>query len=378
VRVLFATTRGAGHFGPLVPFARACAGAGHEVLVAGPEAATAMVAESGLPFRAFADAPPDELGAVFGRVFSLPPDEANRLVIGEVMARVHARAALPGLREIVAGFGPDVLLREPAEFASAIVAGEAGVPQVRVAASLVVGEETYLEWATPAVEEVAPGTIERTRVSPFLTTVPPSLEDPTAPGGPGVARFREAADPAAPGDPLVYVSFGSIAPTMGFYPGLYRAAVDELRGFGLPVLVTVGRDVDPAELGPLPDGVRVEPWVPQREVMTAARAMVGHGGFGSTVLAVAAGVPQVLVPLFADQPLNARRVAEAGAGIALAGPDAVPGELRAAVARALDEPGLRAGAQALAAEVAALPPIDEAPALLERVAARDLAARGDT
>jgi hypothetical protein len=32
MRVLFATTANAGHFGPMVPFARACVAAGHEGL----------------------------------------------------------------------------------------------------------------------------------------------------------------------------------------------------------------------------------------------------------------------------------------------------------------------------------------------------------
>ena len=50
---------------------------------------------------------------------------------------------------------------------------------------------------------------------------------------------------------------------------------------------------------------------------------VGHGGFGTTMLALAAGVPQVIVPLFAsDQHVNARHVAATGAGVCLdGGPD---------------------------------------------------------
>ena len=40
MRIVFATTRGAGHLGPLIPIARACMRAGHDVLVAGhPEVA---------------------------------------------------------------------------------------------------------------------------------------------------------------------------------------------------------------------------------------------------------------------------------------------------------------------------------------------------
>ena len=93
--------------------------------------------------------------------------------------------------------------------------------------------------------------------------------------------------------------------------------------------------------------------------------MVGHGGSGSTLAALAAGVPQALVPLFVDGPVNAARVAELGAGVALDGADAVAGELAAAVAAVLGDPAHRAAARAVADEIAALPPIDDAVALLQ-------------
>ena len=56
MRVLFASTQGAGHFGPLVPFLEAAARDGHEALVVGPPTLDAR----GYAFRAGA-APPDEV-----------------------------------------------------------------------------------------------------------------------------------------------------------------------------------------------------------------------------------------------------------------------------------------------------------------------------
>jgi MGT family glycosyltransferase len=128
----------------------------------------------------------------------------------------------------------------------------------------------------------------------------------------------------------------------------------------LRILVTIGGERDPAGLGSLPSSVRVERWVPQAAVMREAAAMVGHGGAGSVLLALAAGVPMVLVPMFADQPVNARRVAELGAGLALEnGADVQP-----AVHAVLDDPRYRQRARRIADEIQALPPIDDAaPAL---------------
>ena len=140
--------------------------------------------------------------------------------------------------------------------------------------------------------------------------------------------------------------------------------------FDLPcrVLMTTGFGGDPADLGTLPPNVHAEQWVPQAQVMAHADAMVGHGGFGWTLAALGAGLPQVIMPLFADQPANARRVAEIGAGLALAdGPRALSA-LPAAVEQVLDDPRYRAAAQGIAAEMQSQPSIDDAVGVLEAVA----------
>ena len=134
------------------------------------------------------------------------------------------------------------------------------------------------------------------------------------------------------------------------------------------VLLTVGTEVDPADLGDVPAHVHVEPWVPQGAVMAHAAAMVGHGGSGSTLAAMAAGMPLAVVPLFADQPENADRVAALGAGLRL---DDVSG-LRAAVDALLEDPSYRSGARAVASEIAALPPVHHAVDLLRDIAEQGL------
>ena len=163
------------------------------------------------------------------------------------------------------------------------------------------------------------------------------------------------------------VSFGTVVPTDGHFPGLYREVIDALAGLRARVLVTVGRHADPAELGALPANVHVERWVAQASVMPHAAAMVAHGGAGTTLSALAAGVPLVLLPLSADQPINARRVVELGAGRALDGGPACVPRLAEAVARVLEEPGYRAAAGRIAAEVRELPPVEEAAADLTAI-----------
>jgi UDP:flavonoid glycosyltransferase YjiC (YdhE family) len=83
------------------------------------------------------------------------------------------------------------------------------------------------------------------------------------------------------------------------------------------MLLTVGRRFDAAELGPLPKNVHVEAWIAQAEILDHVALVVCHGGSGTVFGALAAGVPMVIVPLFADQFENARRIADARAGLVI-------------------------------------------------------------
>jgi UDP:flavonoid glycosyltransferase YjiC (YdhE family) len=353
MRVLFATTRGAGHLGPLVPFAHACRRAGHDVAVAGPPSVVTLVARSGLSFLPVPEAPTATVDAAFAPVWS--QTAAVDHVVQNLFVGLHARTALPGMRRIVAQWQPDVIVRESMEFASALAADEHGVPQVRVGvhlASHIDGGGMLEAIAAPALDIA----VERLLDSPLLTRAPATLNEPDE----DVLRFRTDAAPPRPdhGEPLVYVSFGSEAPMSAHFPRVYRQAIDALAGLPVRALVTIGDRRDPSELGPLPRSVRVERWVAQADVMPRAAAMVAHGGSGSTLGALAAGVPQVFVPLFVDGPTNAERVARAGAGI-------VATDLAADVRRLLDDPSYRRAAGEIAAEIRALPPVDDAVAVIE-------------
>ncbi len=379
MRVLVATTAGSGHFGPLLPFAGALREAGHEVVVAAPASFAPAVSRAGYPHRPLADAAPGELGAVFARLPSLSWEEANAQVIGEVFGRIDTRAALPGMEAAVKALRPDLILRESAEFSSYLTAERLGVPHAHVSVGLGllnVFSRPVLE--APLTELGAEPGLPGLFSLATLTMAPASFEDPATAGGDEVRRFRDdtadGAEDPLPGwwpnaaDPLVYMTFGTVAAGMGLFPDLYRGAVGALADLPIRVLLTVGDAGDPSALDPLPANVHVERWFPQRAVMPHASAMVGHGGFGTTMSGLANGVPMVVVPLFADQPHNARRVDAIGAGVALDGGPAAIGALAGAVARVLTDDSIRAGARRIADEIAGLPAAAEAVPLLEGLA----------
>ena len=136
------------------------------------------------------------------------------------------------------------------------------------------------------------------------------------------------------------------------------------------MLLTVGRELDPGALPPHRGNVHVEPWVPQQDVLVHGAAAVVHGGSGSTLGAVAVGVPLVVIPLFADQPENARRVPEVGAGIAVEPDREDTRRLWRAARGDRDGPRgarFRGRAGPLASELRANRPVDEAVPLFKRL-----------
>ncbi len=179
-------------------------------------------------------------------------------------------------------------------------------------------------------------------------------------------RFHDPAWNAAPGElpdwwpgrddqPLVYVTFGSVAGSFPQALPVYGVALSAVAELPVRVLLTVGRELDLDALPPAPDNVRIERWVPQQDVLGHAAAAVVHGGSGSTLGAIAAAVPLVVVPLFADQPENARRVAEVGAGLAVEpdreNVDATVAPLSEAIASVLRDPSYAERARQLADEL---------------------------
>jgi UDP:flavonoid glycosyltransferase YjiC (YdhE family) len=132
---------------------------------------------------------------------------------------------------------------------------------------------------------------------------------------------------------------------------LLQGILDAIAPLDVRALVSTSGVVDAASLR-VPPNAAVTDYVPFAAVLGAADAIVTHAGLGTVAAAASFGVPMVCTPISRDQPLNAERVAEVGAGIALA-VDSPSEEIARALERVLTEPDFRDGAAALAAESAA-------------------------
>lgn len=397
MRILFCSTAGTGHFGPLVPVADACASADHQVAVAAPASLAPVVAAAGFSHLPFADVQRERLGEFFGNVFGQSRADANRMVLGRLFAGLSAEAALPGLTEIVISWRPDVVVRETFEFGSLIAAERAGLPQIQVAIGMGRLGRRVKDLFTDGLAELTAAAglpegrgIELVQETGVLTSVPACLDagsvdlDSSPPPAGSVDeqqwvwRYRYGSPPPTGslpepwGDqdhPLVYLSYGTVTGRITPLTGAYAETLRVLADLPVRVLVTTGRGFDRSSLGAVPGNIRVEEWWPQADVMGAASAVIGHGGFGTTMTAIAAGLPQVMVPFLAfDQTIHARRVAAAHAGIHLeGGPDAIA-KLPAALDQLLADPSYRAGAEAVAAEIAALPDVASCVPIIEGLA----------
>ena len=366
MRFLFSFIGGTGHFEPLVPIARAAEAAGHTVAVSGSPGMVASVEAAG--FTAFQAG----LGsAVQGRQPLLPLDvEREHRDLRERFIRRGATARVPDMLRLIEEWRPDLVVCDEGDVSAMIAAERLGVVHATVlsaaagsfgGAAVIAGplDELRAAHGLPPDPELRV-TGRHLVLSPF----PPSFRDPAFPL-PATAHTIRIIDPRPHRGGSIYFSLGTVFNTES--GDLFTRVLAGLRELDRPVVVTVGRQIDPAELGPQPPHVRVERFVPQAEVLPECDLVVSHGGSGSVLGALAHGLPMVLIPRGADPPNNARRCEELGVGRWLDPIAATPEDVREAAASVRADPSYRRAAEGLRDELAAQPGPEYAVELLTRL-----------
>ena len=332
MRVLFTSLPGSGHLFPMAPLAWALQAAGHTVLVATDREFLPVVTGTGLPAAAVLD-PIDPValfrsaGPAAGPITpaeksGAPVSPAERT--GRRCAESGIRA-LPATRALVDVWHPDLVIAEPMELAGPAAATIAGVPWVRHSYGLL-PPERLLSAAVAALDtELAvlglPPLAEPDRT---IDVCPGSLQSPKAVaatpmryvpynGPSGVPDFLLAGPQARP---RVCLTLGTSLPRRDpRVAPLWRLLLDELVALDQEVVIAIEESHRPL-LGDLPAGVRAAR-IPLCYLLPTCSAIVHHGGSGSTMAAAAFGVPQLVVPHFADHFTNAERLTAVGAGTSL-------------------------------------------------------------
>lgn len=365
VRVLVTSSPMAGHFAPLLPFISACYERGDDVVLVVPEAARTRAEETGVSVVIGASPDPAEVDRLWREFRRGSPEKASVIANREIFGRLNTAAMLPAVEQAIAEHQPEMVLHEPTEYAGPIAAMRAGARHAQVAISLAAVEDGSLSIAAPALERYGP-VVAALRAAPYLTRFPAAI-DPSPYSD--TRRYREPSplprqlpdwwDGCA--DPLVYVTFGTVAAAVGI--GAYRAAAEALASLPVRVLISTGQHLN---LGPMPSNIHVRPWVDQHEALAEAAVVVCHGGSGTTLGALAAGVPMVIFAMFADQTRNAQALESLGVAVLIEAngtsaseratydPIMVPA-LRAAVERILHDAQPRTAAERVARELGLQP-----------------------
>jgi zeaxanthin glucosyltransferase len=114
------------------------------------------------------------------------------------------------------------------------------------------------------------------------------------------------------GKPLIYASMGTLVNGL---KNVYRTILEAVSEFpDMQAVLSVGRNVDPNDLGPIPTNTIVVPVAPQIELLKRATLCITHAGLNTTLEALAQGVPLVAIPIGYDQPGVASRIAYHGVG----------------------------------------------------------------
>ncbi|MCG0287078.1 macrolide family glycosyltransferase [Streptomyces sp. PSAA01] len=290
------------------------------------------------------------------------------------MSSLFLREAVAVLPQQIAAFEddrPDIVLYDYAALSAQILAKRWDVPAVRLSPTRV-SSNTYERDLAPFYASVADdpawlayraefqrflneGGMELTieeflyvgRADHYVVTIPRAFQadadelgDAYTFVGP-VVRDQDHQVPwrrPADGRPVLLIAFGSIAPEVPQVQRVFFECAEAFADSPWHVVMSIGKHLDPADFGPLPPHIELDPDVPQLQVLAEAAAFITHAGMGSTMEAIQYGVPLVAVPMAFDQMENARLTEELGIGVRVPFEGVTGEELREAVERVSADP----------------------------------------
>lgn len=366
MRVLITTSPGIGHLYPTVSTAWALRAAGHDVILA-TGGHHELAANAGL--QAVDTAPGVDFAKVFGEFFAArggnPAATIEIDFVAELFATVSAKFT-DGTVELVRRWRPDLVVYTPMQAVGPLAAQLVGVPSI--AHTIGIDQQVGV-WMRRLAESFA-AEYDRTGTEPVdpaavLDVSPPSLRGPDAEGwnmryvpfnGGAVLPSWVLAERSRP---MVTVTLGSVVPFMAGIGGL-KPLVAGAAGIDADFVITLG-GAQREDFGPLPDNVRLVDWVPLSALLAHSDAVIHHGGAGTTLTALDAGLPQLVLPHGADQFKNAEVIAKAGAGAVVQ-----PADLDAdRIAELIADVPMRTAAQGISAEMAGQPaPADLVPRII--------------
>jgi MGT family glycosyltransferase len=107
------------------------------------------------------------------------------------------------------------------------------------------------------------------------------------------------------------------------------------------VVLSVGKNIHPESLGPIPSNTIVVRSAPQIEMLKRAALCITHAGLNTTLESLAHGVPMIAIPIGYDQPGTAVRIAYHGTGEFMEVDELTTNCLRGLIEKVLQDPSYR-------------------------------------
>ncbi|MBE9914147.1 glycosyl transferase family 1 [Paenibacillus donghaensis] len=126
----------------------------------------------------------------------------------------------------------------------------------------------------------------------------------------------------------IYISLGTV---FNHAIDFYKLCFEALGNTDHAIVMSIGNKTQASDLGEIPDNFIVKNYVPQTDILQYAKLFITHGGMNSTHEGLYYGVPLIVIPQSADQPVIAEQVANIGAGIQLQMQSLTANQLREAV-----------------------------------------------
>ncbi|MEV5753959.1 nucleotide disphospho-sugar-binding domain-containing protein [Actinoallomurus sp. NPDC052308] len=379
MRVIFTTWAWPSHLYAMVPLAWACRAAGHDVLVATQPALLDTVRRTGLPVVPVGH-DVDALAAF--RDIALPPAEpagGARPRGGPRVLGLFAALAESMVDDLIAlgrTWQADLVVYEPTAMAGPLAAAALGVPAVRhlYGTDLLGAAGPFLaEALDPLRRKLGLGDVDLSGVA-TVDPCPAGLQVPVASrrvpmrytpfNGPGTFPRPSARS----GRPRVCVTWGTTPARVDRRLFLAGEVTRAIAGLDVDVVVAV-TSAQRELLGELPREVWVVESAPLHLLLPECDLVVGHGGAGTILTAVANGLPMLLIPCLPDHVRHAARAGEAGAAVVLPArcDDAEP--IRNGLTELLATPAHHTAAERLRRELAEQPTPAQVVGELERLVA---------
>lgn len=395
MRVLMTSWAWPSHYLPMVPLGWALRAAGHEVRVASQPALGKVITASG--HVAVATGPDLDHAEVHRRVMgglrltavpdAPPPGESTRQWTPDARDRLrrvfgvfaaYAEAMLDDLHAYAREWRPDLIVFDPTTLAAPLVGAALGIPAVRHIHGVDVtyqARDVMAELLAPLAARSGVGDVDPLGVL-TVDPCPPSMQIPE--GTRLVTRYVPYNGPEAlpawlrkpPRRGRVCVTWGTsttrLAGLAHFAPSLVLAALEDLDPDLDVVLAVTGEEAGALTAnGRLPGRVRVVCDLPLHLLLADCTALVHQGGNGTLLTGAYHGVPQLVLPQLPDQAFHTGRFVSTGAGLGLRAGQATAGTIRTALGDLLGDPGYRAAAGRLRAEMhATAAPADVVPRLV--------------